>query len=139
MTVNASTTLDAPERAKMLIWDNFIFELGDWVMSRWFLEAKCNSLCSLCYCTVLRTYNQYNSTIVCTDVWCIIISLKQFVVQVSLRTSNRIFLTTHTNKHKQVWILRNGRTWSNLFVAREELKPSSFNLYFSSHFWQVLP
>jgi hypothetical protein len=28
---------------------------------------------------------------------------------------------------------------SNLFVAREELKPSSFNLYFSSHFWQVLP
>jgi hypothetical protein len=29
MTVNASTTLDAPERAKMLIWDNFIFELGD--------------------------------------------------------------------------------------------------------------
>jgi hypothetical protein len=29
MTVNASTTLDAPERAKMLIWENFIFELGD--------------------------------------------------------------------------------------------------------------
>jgi hypothetical protein len=94
MTVNASTTLDAPERAKMLIWENFIFELGDWIMSRWFLEAKCYSLCSLCSCTVLTTYNQYNSEA---------IGCPGF-------SSNRYLSHNNTNKHKQVWILRNGRT-----------------------------